>query len=121
MKTLKDLEEIRKRALEDVTLRNDRKSIRVVVGMGTCGISAGARPVLMEFVEEVKRRNLTDVNVTQTGCIGMCPLEPMVEVYMPGQEKVTYVHMTPEKVARVVGEHLINGNPVAEYTIGSVK
>ena len=93
----------------------------VVVGMGTCGISAGARPVMMEFVEEIKRRGVQDAMVTQTGCIGVCRLEPMVEVYMPGQEKVTYVLMTPEKVARVVGEHLINGKPVTEYTIGAVE
>ena len=95
--------------------------VRVVVGMGTCGISAGARPVMMEFVEEIKRRGVQDAMVTQTGCIGVCRLEPMVEVYMPGQEKVTYVLMTPEKVARVVGEHLINGKPVTEYTIGAVE
>ena len=119
MKSIKDLEAIRQRTLDEVNLRNDRHGIRVVVGMGTCGISAGARPVMMEFVEEIKRRGVKDAMVTQTGGIGVCRLEPMVEVYMPGQEKVTYVLMTPEKVARVVGEHLINGNPVTEYTIGA--
>ena len=72
-------------------------------------------------MEEVAKRELKNVTVTQTGCIGVCRLEPMVEVYMPGQEKVTYVLMTPEKVARVVGEHLINGKPVTEYTIGAVE
>ena len=109
MKSIKDLEAIRQRTLDEVNLRNDRHGIRVVVGMGTCGISAGAR------------RGVKDAMVTQTGCIGVCRLEPMVEVYMPGQEKVTYVLMTPEKVARVVGEHLINGNPVTEYTIGAAE
>ena len=73
------------------------------------------------LLEEIKRRGIQDAMVTQTGCIGVCRLEPMVEVYMPGQEKVTYVLMTPEKVARVVGEHLINGKPVTEYTIGAVE
>ena len=116
MKSIKDLEAIRQRTLDDINLRNDHRSIRVVVGMGTCGISAGARPVMMEFVEEIKRRGVQDAMVTQTGCIGVCRLEPMVEVY-----KVTYVLMTPEKVARVVGEHLINGKPVTEYTIGAVE
>ena len=111
MKSIKDLEAIRQRTLDEVNLRNDRHGIRVVVGMGTCGISAGARPVMMEFVEEIKRRGVKDAMVTQTGCIGVCRLEPMVEVYMPGQEKV----------ARVVGEHLINGRPVTEYTIGYVE
>ena len=75
----------------------------------------------IELQEEIKRRGVKDAMVTQTGCIGVCRLEPMVEVYMPGQEKVTYVLMTPEKVARVVGEHLINGNPVTEYTIGAAE
>ena len=119
MKTLADLQAIRQRTLDDINLRNDRKGIRVVVGMGTCGISAGARPVMMEFVEEIMRRGLTDAMVTQTGCIGVCRLEPMVEVYVKGQEKVTYVKMTADKVARVVNDHIVNGRPVEEYTIGA--
>ena len=89
--------------------------------MGTCGISAGARPVLLAFVEEIKKRNLQHVTVTQTGCAGVCRLEPMVDVYMPDQEKVTYVNMTPEKVKRVVAEHLVNGQVVKEFTIGAVE
>ncbi|NLN15010.1 MAG: (2Fe-2S) ferredoxin domain-containing protein [Tissierellia bacterium] len=121
MKTLKELEEIRQRTLEEVNLRKDRKGTRVVVGMGTCGISAGARPVLLAFVEEIKKRNLQHVTVTQTGCAGVCRLEPMVDVYMPDQEKVTYVNMTPEKVKRVVAEHLVNGQVVKEFTIGAVE
>ncbi|NLI60025.1 MAG: (2Fe-2S) ferredoxin domain-containing protein [Clostridiales bacterium] len=121
MKTLKELEEIRQRTLESVNLRKDRKGARVVVGMATCGISAGARPVLMAFVEEIQNRRLLDATVTQTGCIGVCRLEPMVEVYMPGEEKVTYVNMTPEKVKRVVSEHLVNGQVVREFIIGAVE
>lgn len=121
MKTLADLEAIRKKTLEDVNLRNDRQGTRVVIGMATCGIAAGARPVMMKFVEEVKQRNLVDVNVSQTGCIGMCEYEPLVEVFMPGQEKVTYVKMTAEKAARVVAEHIVNGQVVTEYTIGNAK
>ena len=119
MKSIKDLEAIRQRTLDEVNLRNDRHGIRVVVGMGTCGISAGARPVMMEFVEEIKRRGVKDAMVTQTGCIGVCRLEPMVEVYMPGQEKVTYVKGNPSMVPRIVTEHIVNGKPVTEYTIGA--
>lgn len=121
MKTLKELEEIRQRTLESVNLRKDRKGTRVVVGMATCGIAAGARPVLMAFLEEIQTRNIQHITVTQTGCIGVCRLEPMVEVYLPGQEKVTYVNMTPEKVKRVVAEHLVNGQIVSEYTIGATE
>ena len=73
----------------------------------------------MAFVEEVNKRNLHDVIVTQTGCIGMCRFEPMAEVYKPGEDKVTYVKLTPEKVRRIVAEHIVNGKPVTEFTIGA--
>ena len=119
MKSLAELQAIRNRMIEQVNMRKDDNiDTRIVVGMATCGIAAGARPVMLEFVEELKRRGLENVIVAQTGCIGMCRLEPMVEVYVKDQEKVTYVHMNPEKVARVVTEHIVNGRPVDEYTIG---
>jgi len=119
MKSLKELEEIRNKTQESVYLRKDRAGgVRVVVGMATCGIAAGARPVLLKFLEEVKKRDIRDVTVTQTGCIGVCRLEPMVEVYLPNQEKVTYVNMTEDKVSRIVSDHIVNGQPVMKYTIG---
>ena len=119
MKSLAELAAIRARMIEQVNLRkDDNVDTRIVVGMATCGIAAGARPVMLEFIEELKKRGLENVTVAQTGCIGMCRLEPMVEIYVKGQEKVTYIHMTPDKVARVVGEHIVNGRPVEEYTIG---
>ncbi|MBR3974165.1 MAG: (2Fe-2S) ferredoxin domain-containing protein [Oscillospiraceae bacterium] len=119
MKSLAELAAIRNKMIEQVNMRKDDNiDTRIVVGMATCGIAAGARPVMLEFVEEIKRRGLENVTVAQTGCIGMCRLEPMVEVYVKDQEKVTYVHMTPEKVARVVNDHIVNGRPVEEYTIG---
>lgn len=119
MKSLAELQEIRNRAQNQVNLRKEREGgVRIVVGMATCGIAAGARPVLNAFVKEVEKRGLADVTVTQTGCIGMCRLEPIVEVFVPGQDKVTYVHMTEEKAVRVVAEHIINNKPVAEFTIG---
>ena len=99
---------------------NSEAKTRVLVGMATCGIAAGARPVLNAFVEEVAKRNMTEkVAVTQTGCIGLCQYEPIVEVFEAGKDKVTYVKMTADKVARVVEEHLKGGKPVAEYTIGN--
>jgi NADP-reducing hydrogenase subunit HndB len=117
MKSIADLEAIRQRTINQVGLRKDHDGTRVVVGMATCGIAAGARPVMLAFLDEVGKRGLKHVTVSQTGCIGMCRLEPMVDVLMPGADKVTYVHMTPEKVARVVAEHIVNGRPVEEYTI----
>ncbi len=120
MKTLADLQKIREDMQRKISIRNENDAdTRVIVGMATCGIAAGARPVLAAMVEEVGRRNLQHVVVTQTGCIGVCRLEPIVEVLEPGKEKVTYVKMTPEKARRVVAEHLVNSNVVDEYTIGS--
>ena len=120
MKSLEELAALRERMKNSVAMRQDNSNTtRVVVGMATCGIAAGARPVLTAFVEEVNRRGLQDVTVTQAGCIGMCKLEPIVEVFQPGKVKVTYVKMTPDKVARIVSEHLVNGTPVAEYTVGA--
>lgn len=121
MKSLTELEAIRAKTLGNVTMRKDDHAVRVVVGMATCGIAAGARPVMAAFVEEIGKRGLDHVNVTQTGCIGVCRLEPIVEIYMPDQEKVTYVKMTPEKAKKVVAEHLVNGRIVSEYTIGAAE
>ena len=120
MKSLAELAAIRARMLEQVNLRKDDNiDTRIVVGMATCGIAAGARPVMLAFIEELKKRGIENVTVAQTGCVGICRLEPMVDVYVKGQEKVTYVHMTPDKVARVVNDHIVNGRPVDEYTIGA--
>ncbi len=120
MKTLQELEAIRQKTINELNLRKNREDgIRVVVGLATCGIAAGARPVMNAFVEEINKRQLQNVTVSQTGCIGLCRLEPIVEVYMPGKEKVTYCKVKPEQVARIVSEHIVNGNPVVEYTIGS--
>lgn len=118
MKSLAELEAIRNKVVSNVTMRKDDHAIRVVVGMATCGIAAGARPVMNAFVEEIAKRNLEHVSVVQTGCIGVCRLEPIVEIMVPGEEKVTYVKMTPEKVAKIVSEHLVNNRVVKEYTIG---
>ena len=120
MKSLAELAELREKMKAEVNLRRDSTDdTRVLVGMATCGIASGARPVLARFVEEVNKRHIKNVMVTQTGCIGLCKLEPIVEVVAPGRDKITYVRMTPEKVARIVTEHLVNGTPVVEYTIGS--
>ena len=122
MKSLQELAEIREKMKGKVALREGQNDIRIVVGMATCGIAAGARPVLNTLVEEVEKQGVADkATVTQTGCIGICQYEPVVEVFQPGKEKVTYVKMTPEKVQRVIGEHIVGGTPVAEYTIGAAQ
>ena len=118
MKSLAELAAIRDKMKDKVIIREGTSDVRVVVGMATCGIAAGARPVLNAFVEEVNKAGLTEkVAVSQTGCIGVCQYEPVVEIFEAGKEKVTYVKMTAEKAAEVVEKHLKGGNVIAEYTI----
>ena len=120
MKSLEELAAIRAKMLEQVSLRKgDNIDTRIVVGMATCGIAAGARPVLTTISDEVNKRELHDVLVTQTGCIGICQFEPIVEVIDENGTKTTYVKMTPEKALRVVNDHIVNGRPVEEYTVGA--
>ena len=122
MKSLQELAAIRDRMKQTVNTREAaHDTTRVVVGMATCGIAAGARPVMLKFLEEIQKRNLQNVTVSQTGCIGMCRLEPMLDVIMPGKEKVTYVRVNPDMVPRIVAEHIVNGRPVQEYTIGAAE
>ncbi|NCB33581.1 MAG: (2Fe-2S) ferredoxin domain-containing protein [Erysipelotrichia bacterium] len=116
MKSLEDLKKMREQALKKVEMREGGKDYRVVVGMATCGIAAGARPVLNRLVEQTAAKNY-DCVVTQTGCIGMCVYEPIVEVYGKDGSHTTYVHMTPEKAAKVLEEHIGKGQVVEEYTV----
>ena len=115
MKSLAELQAIKERMRNKVVIREGTNDIRVVVGMATCGIAAGARPVLTAFMDEVSGRGLKNVIVGQTGCIGMCAYEPIVEIFVPGKEKVTYVRVNPDKVPRIITEHIVNGKPVEEF------
>lgn len=118
MKTLEELKAIREKMQSQVGLRSeDNTQTRVVVGMATCGIASGARPVLTTLSDIVQSKHLDHVVVTQTGCIGLCQYEPIVEVIEPGKEKVTYVKMNPEKAKEVVDQHLIKGQVIKKYTI----
>lgn len=120
MKSLAELQAIKEKMKDKVVLREGSGDIRVVVGMATCGIAAGARPVLNAFVEEVNSLGLSDkVTVSQTGCIGICQFEPVVEVFEAGKEKVTYVKMTAEKAREVAESHLQGGKVLTEYTISN--
>ena len=118
MKSLAELQAIKEKMKNKIVIREGSGDVRVVVGMATCGIAAGARPVLNAFVESVNEAGLTDkVTVSQTGCVGYCQLEPIVEIYEAGKEKVTYIHMTADKARDVVEKHLKGGNVVTEYTV----
>lgn len=120
MKSLAELKAIREKMQGQVGFRSDETNqTRIVVGMATCGIASGARPVLTTLSDAVQTKGLKNVSVIQTGCIGLCQYEPIVEVLEPGKEKVTYVKMNPEKALEVLEKHIIGGQPVNQYTIGS--
>ena len=123
MKSLAELEQIRNKTLAKINLRKeDDNAVRVVVGMATCGIAAGARPVMKAIMDEIEKRGIANVSVTQTGCIGVCRLEPIVEVYLPGSDdKITYVKMDAEKAVKIVNDTIVNGKVVNEYTIGAAE
>lgn len=120
MKSIADIKAIRDKMQAQIVLRDNKdaeQGTRIVVGMATCGISAGARPVFNTLVDEVAQRNLKNVKVTRSGCLGMCALEPIVEVFVPGQEKVTYVHIDPDKARNIIASHIVNGNVCTDYMI----
>ena len=120
--SIAELTALRDKMKDKVAMREGSGQIRVVVGMATCGIAAGARPVLSAFVEKVGEAGLGEkVIVSQTGCIGICQYEPVVEIFEDGKDTVTYVKMTAEKAAEVVEKHLKGGKVIDEYTIGQNK
>lgn len=118
MKTLEELQAIREKMKAKINNRGmaDGNDIRIVVGMATCGIAAGARKTLAAITEEVEQRKLDNVIVSQAGCIGICKYEPIVEVFEPGKEKVTYVHVDAERARQIIAGHIVNGKPIDEYT-----
>jgi len=121
MKSLEELKAIREKMQGQVGFRSeDSNQVRVVVGMATCGIASGARPVLTTLSDEVQKRGLSHVAVTQTGCIGLCQYEPIVEVLEPGKDKVTYIKMDADKAREVVEQHLVRGQAVAKYTLNAI-
>ena len=121
MKTIADIKAIRDKMQSEIITRDaaEGDDIRVVVGMATCGIAAGAREVFNALVDEVTKRNLKNIKITRAGCLGMCKLEPIVEVFAPGKPKYTYIKLDADKARNIVVDHLVNGNPVSDYMIGT--
>ncbi|HKL93959.1 MAG TPA: (2Fe-2S) ferredoxin domain-containing protein [Clostridia bacterium] len=122
MKSIADIMAIRDKMQSQIIVRDNNSDgeTRIVVGMATCGISAGARPVFNTLIDEVATRKLKNVKVNRSGCLGMCKLEPIVEVYVPGQEKVTYIHVDAERAKQIIASHIVNGNVVTEFLITNV-
>jgi NADP-reducing hydrogenase subunit HndB len=120
MKTLEDLKRLREQIQIKTSLRHE-EGVQVIVGMGTCGIAAGAREVMTAVMDEIRRRNLLNVSVRQTGCIGMCEKEVLVDVVQPGGPRVTYGKITPAVVPRIIAEHVVNGRIVEEFVVGKIE
>ncbi len=119
MKSLDELRKIREKAQQDMKLRNSSYRIKIVVGMGTSGIAMGARDVMKTFLEEIEKRSLTDIQITQTGEKGLSSMEPVADIIEEGKAKVTYGYLTPEKARRIVAEHIVNGQIVSEFVVAS--
>jgi len=119
VKTLEDLKKVREKALEQMKIREGKYSAKVVVAMGTCGIAAGARDVMTAILDELDKRGITDVAVTQTGCKGLCEQEPTVDVIKSGEPTVTYGYVDAEKARRIVAQHLVNGQIIGEWVVAS--
>ncbi len=121
MKSIEELKAIREKALKEISIRENENKVRIVVGMATCGIAAGAKPVMSAFIDELSKRNIHNVTVSMTGCVGICRLEPVAEIYEANGEKTTYVKLDAEKARRIVAEHIVNQQPVIEFTIGAAE
>jgi NADP-reducing hydrogenase subunit HndB len=117
VKSLEDLKKLREAALEKRKVKEASGEARVIVGMGTCGIAAGARETMKAVLDTIEQDNLSGILVTQTGCIGLCEKEPIIQVAIGDQEKVTYGKVNPEVAKRIMQEHVVAGNPVREYII----
>jgi len=118
MKSIEELDKLREIAIENLKVKKENQGYKVIIGMATCGIAAGAKPVMKEFIEQLEKRKIT-VPVTMTGCVGVCRLEPMADIIDENDNKTTYVMLTPDKVKRIVQNHIVNGQVVTEYTINS--
>ena len=122
MKSINEINAIRDKVRADIADRDPKNvglKTRVVVGLATCGMAAGAKPVLETIKEEVSKKKLSNVEVTYAGCLGMCKLEPIVEVYVPGQPKITYIWVDAKKASEIMEKHLSGGIPCEEYMISA--
>ena len=118
LKTLDDLKRVREEAQQSMKIRLDTGT-SIIVGMGTCGIAAGARDTMHAIMEELAKRKI-DAHVTTVGCIGMCVAEPLVDIEQAGQARVTYGNVKPDMIPRLIEEHLVKNKPVAEWVVGRV-
>lgn len=116
LKSLDDLKKVREAARQQMKVRTDTGTT-IIVGMGTCGIAAGARDTMHAVLEELSKRQI-DAHVTTVGCIGMCVKEPLVDIEQAGKSRVTYANVNADMVPRLIEQHLIKNQPVTEWVVG---
>lgn len=119
VKTIEDLKRLREQVQSQTSVRYE-SSKQIIVGMGTCGIAAGAREVMSAILDEIAKRRVEDILVRQTGCIGMCEKEVMVDVVLPGQPRITYGGVKTTDIPKIIAEHVINGHIVKELVVGKI-
>jgi len=119
IKSLDDLRKIKEQSKKNTEARHNNET-QIIIGMGTCGIAAGARETMTAVLEELAKRNLNDVSVLQTGCIGMCTKEPLLDVVRPGEDRVTYGPVYAADVPRIIADHLVNGNIVEDLVVAKI-
>lgn len=121
MKTIEELKRLREKLQHQHKIEQNVADVQVILGMGTCGIAAGAREVMTALLEEIAKRNLTNVVIKQTGCIGMCEKEVLLDVVRPGEPRITYGKVKPSHVAQIVAEHIVNGRIIEELVVGKIE
>lgn len=121
MKSLEDLKKLRDQSLKNMEMRYQVGGTRIQIGMGTCGIAAGARPVLNKFLEEIERQGAKNVAVTQVGCMGECAFEPIVEIIDQDGTHSVYARVNERMVHEIVGEHILQGKRIQQYLLSAIK
>ena len=119
MKSLEDLKALREKLQSDIRVR-ENDGTKIIIGMGTCGIAAGAREIMAAVLDELAVRKLKNVQVQQTGCIGMCEKEGLVDVVRPGEPRITYGNVKPVDVKRIIADHVINGRIIEDLVVGKM-
>jgi len=117
VKSLEELMKIKEKSLKDLQMRDTEKKGKIVVAMGTCGIAAGAKDTLQAIISELAENKIDDLSVVQSGCMGLCEVEPTVEVHMEGQSPIVYGHVTPEQAKRIVQQHILGGKVVSDLMV----
>ncbi|MFA5290233.1 MAG: (2Fe-2S) ferredoxin domain-containing protein [Candidatus Izemoplasmatales bacterium] len=121
MKSIEELIKLRDSARKNINMRLNPGSIRIQIGMGTCGIAAGAKHVYQKFQEEIREHNLKNIILTPVGCMGECAFEPLVEILESNGNHTIYCQVSERVVEDIVEEHIIGGTPIEKFFLSAIK